>query len=131
MRFPITEFAGNEYPSGPGSFTPVGRLRFQQRGLMRHGNPFAGEIIRNRPPKRRIRDEMGAVRRDRKIAAGELVRALRAGLDRCEAVLDGKGDRLIVANLEMQEGMLLDGAPITSVEGVGADEIERAGNSAA
>ena len=48
---------------------------------------------------------------DRQIATGELVLALGAGLDALEPALDGEVDRLVIADLEMQEGMLLDAAP--------------------
>ena len=43
---------------------------------------------------------------DRQIAARELVLALGAGLDAGELVLDGVLDRLVVAELEMQERMV-------------------------
>ena len=61
---------------------------------------------------------MRAVGRRRQIAAGELVRALRAGLDPREPMRDGEVDGLVVADLEMQEGMLLERAPIAAVERV-------------
>src|SRR5688500_12793931 len=37
-------------------------------------------------------------------------------------------DRLIVANLEMQAGLLLERSPIAAVESVGADQVEGPGN---
>ena len=52
--------------------------------------------------------------------------ALRAGLDARELALDRKVDRLIVAQLEMQERVVLDRAPVPAVERVAADEVDRA-----
>ena len=48
---------------------------------------------------------------DRQIAARQLVLALRAGLDALEPVRDGEVDRLVVAELEMQERVVLDARP--------------------
>ena len=57
--------------------------------------------------------------------------ALRAGLHRLKAPLDGKVDGLIVANLEMQERVMFDRAPVAAEQGVRADEIDGAGDPAA
>jgi hypothetical protein len=43
-------------------------------------------------------------------------------------MVDRPLDRLVIAKLEVQERHLLDGAPITAVERVGTDEVERAGD---
>jgi inorganic pyrophosphatase len=48
-----------------------------------------------------------------------------------QLALDGEVDGLVVADLEMQEGVVLDAAPVAAVEGVGADEVDRAGDVAA
>src|SRR5690606_21543969 len=64
------------------------------------------------------------------VAACELVLALRACLDARNAARDGEVDRLIVAAFEMQEGVMLDRAPVAPVERVAADEIESAGDVA-
>ena len=74
---------------------------------------------------------MGAIGRHGQIAAGELVRALRAGLDARELVRNGEVDGLVVADLEMQAGVLLERAPIAAIERVGADEVQRPGDGAA
>src|SRR5215471_2704856 len=68
---------------------------------------------------------IGAVR---EVAARELVLALRAGLHALEPARDGVFDGLVVAELEMQERVVLDRAPIASVERLGADEIDGAGD---
>src|SRR5689334_12146843 len=62
----------------------------------------------------------------RQISARELMLALRTGLDDLQPVLDREIDRLIVADLEMQERMMLDRAPVAAEQGVGADEVDRA-----
>ena len=74
---------------------------------------------------------MGAVGRHRQVAAGELVRALRARLDTREPSRNGEVDGLVVADLEMQAGVLLERAPIAAIERVGADEVQRACDGAA
>ena len=66
----------------------------------------------------------------RQIAARQLVLALGAGLDARELVGDRVVDGLIVAQLEMQERMVLDGAPVAAIDRVGADEIDGAGDPA-
>src|SRR5438270_7518975 len=65
---------------------------------------------------------------DRLIAARDLVLALSAGLDAGEAVINRPLDRLVIAELEVEERHLLGAPPITAVERVFADEIERSGN---
>ena len=61
---------------------------------------------------------MGRIGGDRHIAARELVFALRAGLDHRELVGDRIVDRLVIADLEMQERVMLDRAPMAAVERV-------------
>ena len=55
---------------------------------------------------------------------------LRPRLDAREFVLDRVLDRLIVAQLEVQERMMLDRAPMATVERIAAEEIDRAGDPA-
>ena len=45
-----------------------------------------------------------------------------------EAARDGGVDRLVIAELEMEERHLLRRAPVAAVERVRADEVERAGD---
>ncbi len=66
----------------------------------------------------------------RQVAARDLVLALRAGLDRLQAARNRKIDRLVVADLEMQERVMFDRAPVAAEQGVGADEIDGAGDPA-
>ena len=56
--------------------------------------------------------------------------ALSAGLDARQLVDDRIIDRLIVTQLEMQERMMLDGAPVAAEQRVRADEIDGAGDPA-
>src|SRR5437868_9508425 len=62
------------------------------------------------------------------IAASDLMLALSAGLDASEAVIDRPADRLVIAELEMEERHFLAAAPVTAEKGVLADEIERPGD---
>ena len=61
---------------------------------------------------------MGGIGGLRQIAARQLVLALGAGLDARQLVGDRVVDRLIVAELEMQERMVLDGAPVAAIDRV-------------
>ena len=83
-----------------------------------------------RPPARKpgSAQKMGREGRHRPVAARQLVLALRAGLDAGEAARDRRVDRLIIAELEMEERHFLEGAPIAAVERLGADQVERAGD---
>src|SRR6476646_9961062 len=59
---------------------------------------------------------MRAIGLTRQIAAGELVRSLGPCLDTGKLVLNGEVDRLVIADLEMQERVVLDAAPINEIE---------------
>src|SRR4029077_13197309 len=71
----------------------------------RHVDALAGKKILDRAPQRRIVDVVRRIGGDRQIAARDLVLALGAGLDAGELPLDGVLDRLVIAQLEMQERM--------------------------
>ena len=73
---------------------------------------------------------MGAVGDLGQVAAGDLVRALRAGLDAAEAALDGEFDGAVVAQLEMQEGVVLQTAPVAAEQRIAAHHVEGAGDGA-
>src|SRR5665647_638924 len=93
-------------------------------------SPFARQILGDRPPQGRIGDEMRGIGGVRQVAARQLVFALRAGFDAAELMGDRKVDRLIIAQLEMQKRMVLDGTPVAAIERVGADEVDGAGDPA-
>jgi hypothetical protein len=95
-----------------------------------HIGPFADQIVLDRPPQRWIGDEMGRMGSDRQVTAGKLVFALSACLNPGELGGDGELDRLLIAKLEMQERVVLGCAPVTPVECVGTDEIDRTGDPA-
>ena len=95
-----------------------GAHRGKLRAGRRHIGALALEIVGDRAAQRRIGDVMRRIGRHRHVAARELVLALRAGLDPRELVLDRVFDRLIVAQLEMQERVMLDRAPVAAVQRV-------------
>src|ERR1700749_4998190 len=64
---------------------------------------LALEVIGDRAAQAGIGDVMRGVGGVRQISACELVLALRAGFDDLQLALDREIDRLIVADLEMQE----------------------------
>ena len=57
--------------------------------------------------------------------------ALGAGLDTRQAMRDGVINGLIIANLKVQERVVLNRAPIAPIKTVAADKIERPGDVAA
>src|SRR5262245_34137672 len=89
------------------------------------------EIVGDRLPETRMGNVMRGLRGYGHIAARELVLSLRARLDPFQLPVDGEIDRLVIADLEMQEGMVLDAAPVAAVERIGADEVDRTGDVAA
>src|SRR3954453_15324000 len=60
----------------------------------------------------RVGDVVRRGRRDRAVAAGQLVLPLGASFHPREAARDREVDRLIVAELEVQERVVLDAAPV-------------------
>src|SRR5262245_11645760 len=109
----------------------VGQRALAERG--KFGEFLAGgidvgalalEVVGDRTPQGRVGDERCRVRTGRQIAAGKLVLALGAGLDPRQPMRNGKLDRLVVADLEMQTGVVLDGAPIAPVETVATDQMQ-------
>src|SRR3954452_14629676 len=91
-----------------------------------HISAFAFEVIGNRAAQIGVGDVMGGVGGLRQVSARQLVLALRAGLDHPQAALDREINRLVIADLEMQERMMLDRAPIAAEQRIGADKIDRA-----
>src|ERR1700722_14668497 len=79
-----------------------------------HIGALALEVIVDRPPERRIRNVVRRIGDVRQVAAGELMLAPGAGLDAGELAGDGVFDRLVIADLEMQERMVLDRAPMAA-----------------
>ena len=84
----------------------------------RHVGALALQIVRDRAAQIGIGDVVRGVGGLRQVAARQLVLALRAGLHDLQATLDREIDRLIVADLEMQERMMLDRAPVAAEQRV-------------
>ena len=95
---------------------PEGQGLGQLGGRLGHVSSLPRQILGDGAPQRRVGDVVGRVGRDRAVAAGELVLALRAGLDPREPMRDRVVDRLVVAELEVQERVVLDAAPVAAVE---------------
>ena len=74
------------------------------------------QIFLNRVGKTRIADPVQAMRAGGQIATRQLVLALRTGLDPGQAMGNGKVDRPIIAQFEMQAGVMFDTAPIATIE---------------
>src|SRR5205807_8141147 len=89
---------------------------------------FAQQISGNSIAECRICNKMRAVRGDRRIAAQQLVDALRARLDTFEPVRNREVDRLVVAGFEMQEWHVFAGAPVSAEQGWFSGEIQRGRN---
>ena len=93
-------------------------MRGKLRARRLHIGALALEVVGDRAAQRRIGDVVRRIGRHRHVAARELVLALRAGLDPGELVLDREIDGLVIAQLEMQERVMLDRAPVAAVERV-------------
>ena len=96
-----------------------------------HIGALVFEVIRHRGREPAIRDVVDRIGGNRPVASGQLVFALGARFDARKTALQGEIDGLVVADLEMQERMFLDGAPVAPVERVVADEVDGAGDVAA
>ena len=95
--------------------------RRQRRKLLAGGfhiGALADQIVGDRPAQPGIGDVMGRMGGHRQIAARELVLALGAGLDALELAVDGELDGLVIADLEMQERVVLDRAPVAAEQRV-------------
>src|SRR5690606_26141357 len=99
-----------------------GRLSLSKRGsfaekelILRDAGAFALEEFGNGRPETGVGDEMHRSGLDGFVAARELVAALRARLDAGKAAFDGRVDGLVIAQLEMQEGLVFEAAPIAAV----------------
>ena len=93
--------------------------------------PFAFQIALDRVAQPCISNPMCRVGCARAVAPGNLMSSLGARFDPIQAVRDGEVDRLVVADLEVQEAMILDATPVAAEQSVGADEVECSGDVAA
>src|SRR6516164_10256654 len=83
---------------------------------------LARQVVGDAAPQGRIGNVMRRISRSRQITAGDLVFALRSGLDAQQFMGDGVVDGLIVAEFEMQERMVFDRAPMAAVQRMRAEE---------
>ena len=66
-----------------------------------------------------------------RVAARQLVGALRAGLDGLQPTLNGKVDGLVVTDLKVQAVVIFNATPVAPIERIAADEVDRTGDPAA
>ena len=85
----------------------------------------------DRPAQSRVGDPVGRVDGGGQVATRDLVLALGPGLDAATGRGRWRVDGLVIAELEMEEGHVLERAPLAAEERVAADEVERAGDPAA
>src|SRR6516165_3190770 len=96
----------------------IGRVLGEEGDLARYGQALALEKVGDGAAKRGIGNVVGAIGFHRQITAGKLMCTLGAGLDASELLGDGKLDSLVVADLEVEVGVVLDTSPIAAVERV-------------
>src|SRR5579872_6450563 len=93
-------------------------------------DPLMPQIVGDGPLKPRVGELVRRIREGGPIAARELVLALGPRLDPPQAAGEREVDRLIIADLEMKERVVLDRPPVAAVERVVAEKIDRAGDIA-
>src|SRR5579872_3666794 len=86
--------------------------------LRGNGRALALEEVRNRAREAAVAHPMGAVGGRGEITPLDLVGSLGARLDAREPVLDGEIERAVIADLEMQERVIADAAPVPAEERV-------------
>ena len=74
---------------------------------------FMSEVVGDSATKTGVSNVVGGMRCDREVATRQFVFALSPGLDLFKAVNNGKIDGLVIANLEVEEGMVLNTAPVS------------------
>src|SRR3569833_3523405 len=104
----------------------LGQILAERRGrrkLFRGGfdiSALALEVVGAGPAQAGSGNVVRRIGGVRQVAPRQLVLALGAGFDPAQSVPDGIVDGLVVADLEMQERVMLDGAPVAAVQRVGA-----------
>src|ERR1051325_3144154 len=93
--------------------------------MLSDGAPLARQVFVDRTSQARMCNVVHAVRWGGHVAPEQLVRALGTSFDLPEVAGDRKVDGLIVARLEVQERVILDGAPIPAEENAAAEEVQR------
>ena len=91
--------------------------------LGRNGALLLFQEILHRLTEAGIHDEMRGLGDRRLVTARKLVLALGSGLDVAKPVRDRPFDRLVIAELEMEELHLLDRAPVAAVQSILANQV--------
>src|SRR5262249_42234814 len=84
----------------------------------RHIGALALEIVGDGAAQAGIDDIVRRIGGDRQVAARQLVLALGAGFHPVELAVNREVDRLVIAQLEVQERVVLDRPPMAAVERV-------------
>lgn len=108
---------------GPRSLFPKRRMLRENFDFMFHRCAFADEIIRNALHQAGMGEPMGGMGDDGLITAGELVLTLSARFDPGKTPLQCSFNRLIIAQLEMEEGLVDKRPPIPTIECLTADKV--------
>src|SRR3984957_8292390 len=98
-----------------------GRIALIMRDRALDRFPLVSQIVGDRSRQSRIGEFVRRIGEGRPVAPRELVLPLRARLDAAQSSRESEVDRLIVADLEMQKGPVLDRAPVAAVERVVAN----------
>src|SRR5919107_466298 len=93
--------------------------------------PLLGYVVLDGPPESGVTDVVRAVHDVREEAAGQLVLALRPGLEERHPAFDGELYALVITELEVQIAHVLDGAPVTPEYRISFEEKQRPRNRAA
>ncbi|EAU65037.1 hypothetical protein STIAU_3175 [Stigmatella aurantiaca DW4/3-1] len=97
-----------------------------------HGQGQVGALLSHRIPdgavQPRIEEQVGAVHGGGLEAARHLVLAARAGLEHLAARADALLHRVVQADVEVQEGVLLEAAPVPPVEPLRRHHVEGPGH---
>ena len=134
----LLEGGGGGRPLVFGSGDDLFAVDFAERGMSRkimdfrlHLAPFPAEKILHGIVKPGVAQPVGGESFRRQIAAGKLVRALRAGLHPFQPMCDGIVYGAVVTGFEMQETMILKAAPVAAIQAVAAFKVECPGDIAA
>src|SRR5690606_41701859 len=118
-------------PAGEAALFAFGhRPGLAERGVLvqrldqpRHMGAFLLEIAADGIVEAPVGHPVHGMDRHGKIAAGQLVLTLGTSLDPFQPVPDRVFDCLVVAAFEMQEGMILNAAPVAAIEGIFAPQL--------
>ncbi len=119
------------FASSSARFLSEGRVAGEEFDFGVDLGALAGEEGLDRVAQAGVANPVRAVGALGQIAAGDLVRPLGARLDAPQAALDGELDRPVIAQLEVQEAVVLGAAPVAAEQRVLPQHVEGAGDGAA